>query len=464
MDNQNKRNKGSFRDPSGFLYSQGDTLYRQVNNIYKTDYQALMDSGLYDELVAKEYLIPHKLADVQPPVPETAYIIIQPNIIPFISYPYEWSFTQLKDAALTTLAVQKAAFAKGLILKDASAYNIQFYKGKPILIDTLSFEIYKENTPWVAYRQFCQHFLAPLALMAQTDERLSKLMCIYIDGIPLDLASNLLPTRTRLSPSLLMHIHLHASAQKRYATPDVKKDSKESEKKLSRNSLIGIIDSLESAIRKQTWKSGDTEWADYYNNTNYSTNAATQKHQIVSEFLSKIQPQQVWDLGANDGTFSRLASDQGIETVAFDIDPTAVENNYLRTKSQSETHLLPLQMDLTNPSASIGWHSQERQSLLERGPADAVLALALIHHLAIGNNVPLPELTRFFSDTCQWLIIEFIPKSDSQVQILLAGRKDIFINYTQDGFESAFSELFEIIEKQAIFESERMMYLMKRRS
>ncbi len=464
MHNSSKtRHPASFRDPSGFLFSRDNILYRQVNRSYETDFQMLMASGLYEDLITNKLLIPHQTADVDPAHAETAYIVIQPERIPFISYPYEWSFTQLKDAALTTLAVHKAAFAKGMVLKDASAYNIQFHRGKPIFIDTLSFETYQEGTPWVAYRQFCQHFLAPLALMAHTDERLGKLMRVYIDGIPLDLASKLLPTRTRLSPSLMMHIHLHASAQKRYAEHSDKKAT-QSEKKLSRNALIGIIDSLETAVRKLQWKGGQTEWADYYNNTNYSATANSQKHQLVKTYLEQVTPQTVWDLGANDGTFSRLASDNNITTIAFDIDPSAVENNYLQTKSQAESHILPLQMDLTNPSPAIGWHSQERQSLLERGPADALLALALIHHLAIGNNVPLPELAQFFFDSTQWLIIEFIPKPDSQVQKLLAGRKDIFSNYHKEGFETAFTERFEIIKKEPISDSERILYLMKRHS
>ena len=461
MSNTKTRHQASFRDPNGFLFYRKNTLYRQINHIYKTDYQMLMDSGLYQDLISNDLLIPHQPADIQPAITETAYLIIQPEIIPFISYPYEWSFSQLKDAALTTLAVQKAALAKGMVLKDASAYNIQFHNSKPIFIDTLSFEAYQEGMPWVAYRQFCQHFLAPLALMAHTDERLSKLLRVYIDGIPLDLTSKLLPTRTRLSLSLMMHIHLHASAQKRYADQTHKK-SAQSKKKLSRNSFIGIIDNLESTVRKLKWNSGGTEWADYYKNTNYSTTATSQKQQIITAFLEQIQPKMVWDLGANDGTFSRLASNQGIFTVAFDIDPSAVENNYLQTKSQSETHILPLQMDLTNPSPSIGWHSQEREGLLERGPTDVLLALALIHHLAIGNNVPLPELAQFFYEAGRWLVIEFIPKSDSQVQKLLAGRKDIFTDYHQEGFESTFAETFEIIEKKRIPESERFLYLMKR--
>lgn len=464
MINEEVRHTASFRDPSGFLFSQEGTLYRQVNDTYKPDFQMLMDSGLYDSLVSANLLVAHQVKDIDPPLLDRAYLIIQPALVPFISFPYEWSFSQLKDAALATLKVQKMALAKGMSLKDASAYNIQFYRGRPLLIDTLSFERYQEGKPWAAYRQFCQHFLAPLALMAHTDVRLSQLLRVYIDGVPLDLASKLLPTRTRLSPSLMMHIHLHASAQKRYADKDEKK-AESPTRTMSRNAFVGIIDSLETAVRKLKWQGGQTEWADYYDNTNYSSTAINQKRQIVENYLQAVQPkpQMVWDLGANDGTFSRLASSQGILTVAFDIDPSAVESNYLQVKAKSETNLLPLLMDLTNPSADIGWHGQERQSLQQRGPADVVLALALMHHLAIGNNVPFPQLAQFFADVSSWLIIEFIPKQDSQVEKLLSGRLDIFSDYHQDGFEEIFKQRFDIKDKQEIPGSKRILYLMKRK-
>ncbi len=187
----------SFRDPSGFMFRKDNVLYRQVNKHYSEDYDKLLSSGLLDSLTKKGLLIPAEEVDITPAEKDLAYKILKPVEIPLISYPYEWSFSQYQDAALATLQIQKIAFEKGFALKDASAYNIQFYKGKAVFIDTLSFEPYREGEPWVAYRQFCQHFLAPLALMAHTDIRLSQLMRVYIDGIPLDLASRLLPAAPR---------------------------------------------------------------------------------------------------------------------------------------------------------------------------------------------------------------------------------------------------------------------------
>ena len=445
----------SFRDPSGFLFSRDGVLYRQVNRRYEKEYARFMESGLYDRLVKAGLLVPHVEAEQDSATPE-AYKIIQPEHVPFISYPYEWSFGQLKDAALATLSIQRRALKVDMSLKDASAYNIQFLRGKATLIDTLSFEMYKEGQPWVAYRQFCQHFLAPLALMAVRDVRLNQLLRVYIDGVPLDLASGLLPASTRFNFGLLTHIHLHATAQRRYSGAEVKSRAAT----MSRQAMTGLIDSLDSAIRKLEWKPGGTEWGNYYDITNYSDAAFEHKKELVREWSARVKPSLVWDLGANNGVFSRVAGESNAFVVSSDIDPTAVEQNYRQVKRDKAENLLPLLIDLTNPSPSIGWSNEERDSFGGRGPADMVLALALIHHLAISNNVPLLQVADFFASVGKWLVIEFVPKSDSQVQKLLVSREDIFPNYTREGFEAAFQQRFKIMEAINVRESERVLYLM----
>lgn len=448
----------SFRDPSGFLFSREGVLYRQVNRMYEGEYARLMESGLYEKLVKAGLLIPHVEVDQSPAQAEGAYKVIQPERVAFISYPYEWSFGQLKDAALATLSIQRRALKQGMSLKDASAYNIQFVRGKAALIDTLSFEIYKEGQPWVAYRQFCQHFLAPLALMALRDIRLNQLLRVYIDGVSLDLASELLPARTRFNFGLLTHIHLHASAQKRYSGAEVKSRTGT----MSKQAMTGLIDSLDSTLRKLEWNPGGTEWGNYYDITNYSEAAFQHKKQLVREWAGRVKPSLVWDLGANNGVFSRVAAESGAYVVSSDIDPTAVEQNYRQMKGEKTENVLPLLLDLTNPSPSIGWANRERDSFSARGPVDMVLALALIHHLAISNNVPLPQLADFLARLGKWLVIEFVPKSDSQTQKLLISRKDIFPNYTREGVESAFRQRFNITEAVELDESERVLYLMER--
>jgi ribosomal protein L11 methylase PrmA len=460
MVNNNERLSASFRDPSGFLFKREGYYYRQVNIRYSQDYALLMDSGLYKKLVKASLLISHDEVDIPPAEPQNAFKVILPEQVRFISYPYEWSFSQLKDAALTTLFVQKHALQHGMILKDANAYNIQFHRGKPTLIDTLSFEIYRDGKPWDGYKQFCQHFLAPLALMAKVDIRLGQLLRTYIDGVPLDLASRLLPVSTRLSFGLLAHIHLHARAQSRYADKVVAQPQTRS---MNIQSLLALAENLINTIKRLKWEPVGTEWGDYYDITNYSDSAFEHKKEILSNWLRKTNPQHVWDLGANNGIFTRIASDAGIPSIAFDIDPAAVEQNYRQVKSAQEKNILPLVQDLTNPSPAIGWHNRERGAFMERAPADMVFALAVIHHLAISNNVPLLQLSDFFHEVGRWLVIEFVPKSDTQVKKLLASRQDIFDQYNSDDFERVFERYFVIHEKISIRDSERALYLMERR-
>lgn len=450
----------SFRDPSGFLFHRDGDLYRQINQVYQKHYDHMIASGLYDSLVAQNLIVPHEEVEgMDFPDPGSAYKVIKPEVVDFISYPYEWSFLQLRGAALTTLRLARVALDHGMILKDASAYNMQFHRGHWALIDTLSFEIYEEGVPWIAYKQFCQHFLAPLALMAYRDQRLNLMSRLFIDGIPLDVAAGLLPQRTKMNFGLLTHIHLHARSQKRYADRAVSREQVQG--KVSQKALVGLLDSLRNTVKGLSVRTGNTEWANYYGETNYSPEAFEEKKAIVGAFIDQVKPGRVWDLGANTGEFSRLAKEKGIFTVAFDVDPGAVSQNYIRVRKEGDENLLPLVMDLTNPSPGLGWGHCERESLISRGPVPLVLALALVHHMAISNNVPLHKLADFFSQVCEHLVIEFVPKSDSQVQRLLQSREDIFENYSVSGFESAFQEYFSIIEKKMVPDSERILYLMQ---
>jgi ribosomal protein L11 methylase PrmA len=456
-----EQHPASFRDPSGFLFRSNGVLYRQINQSYTSEYDHLINSGLYNNLETIGRIVSHEETNVSPFKPEISYKVIRPDEIPFISYPYEWCFSQLKEAALVTLNIQERALQYGMSLKDASAYNIQFTRGKATLIDTLSFEFYQEGQPWVAYKQFCQHFLAPLALMAKKDIELGKMLRLYIDGIPLGLTSELLPISTRLNPGLMMHIHLHARAQEKYAGQSGEHTRIKNE--LDKQSFLGLLESLKKTVEKLDWEPSGTHWGNYYEDTNYSSAAFKHKKHIITRWVKEVNPKQVWDLGANNGVFSRLASEEEVLTISFDIDPAAVEQNQRLVKSSKEKNILPILMDVTNPSPAIGWRNWERESLTDRSPAEMVFALALMHHLAISNNVPFPNLAAFFSDIGNWLIIEFIPKSDSQVQKMLQSRLDIFDEYTQMDFEQIFERYFKIRKKEKIQESVRYLYLMEKR-
>ena len=424
-----------------------------------------MDSGLYAELVTHGLLIEHTEEQLEGQPDDTAYVI-KPVLVPFISYPYEWSFSQLQDAALATLEAQRLALERGLTMKDASAYNVQFVGGRATLIDTLSFEPYDGRPAWQAYAQFCRHFLAPLALMSQVDVRLGGLLREYIDGLPLDLAVGLLPLTSKARPGLMLHLTLHSASQQRYATQRHPAMRAASGSGMGKQSLLGLIDSLRRTVRNlRLPRRLQTEWGEYYTFTNYSDDATRHKAELVSRFVQTSGARQVWDLGGNDGRFSRLALKAGAGVVlCFDVDPLAVEKSYRQLRLHPEPRFLPLLLDLTNPSPALGWAHQERQSLTGRRQAGTtVMALALVHHLAISNNLPFDRIAAWFAQLGDYLIIEFIPKVDSKVQILLATRQDIFHQYDREHFEVSFGRYFEVVEQAPVNGSQRVIYFMKAR-
>jgi ribosomal protein L11 methylase PrmA len=363
------------------------------------------------------------------------------------------------------------------VLRDASAYNVQFLGTRPVFIDTLSFGRYAEGQPWAAYRQFCQHFLAPLAMMALVDPSLGELARMHSDGIPLQLAANLLPVRTHLKPGLLMHLHLHgrseakasrapafAKASARQAPAFAKASARQA--RMGRTAMLGLVDSLDRTVRHLSWKPAETLWSTYGTHLNYTDLAQQRKQQLVTEMLQatarRARVQMVWDLGANTGIYSRIAAASGARVISFDSDHAVVEQHFRHTSTEDNTRVLPIVQNLANPSPAVGWNHGERRSLVDRGPADVAMALAVIHHLTIGCNVPMPAVAQFLARVCRNLIIEFVPKHDSQVERMLALREDVFRDYSQDRFEAAFREHFTIVQSAPIEGTVRTLYLMER--
>jgi hypothetical protein len=448
----------SFRDPSGFVFQKNGTLYRQVNKVFKDDFDHFIKSGCYDHFANNNWLIPHEEIDENLSDSDNWYKTLRPRRIPFISYPYEWSFDMLKDAALLTLRVAKEGISYGVMLKDATPYNIQWLHGKPIFIDTLSFEKYDSSKPWIAYRQFCENFVSPLVLMFHRSQPLQPMLQAYPEGIPLTITKSLLPWTSFFFFYTYLHIHLHSkwSLRKTANTPVTRTNF--SEKK-----MIHILDSLSALVQKKKWKDKPTTWNNYYEEASTRVDYLANKKEIVRQWLNEINFGSAIDLGANTGEFSYLLAEKNIPVVAIDFDHSAINRLFIRVKKDGK-NILPLVIDLANPSPAIGLNNDERASFIERIQVDLALALALVHHLAIGKNIPFEKMAEFFAKMTGSLIIEFIPKEDEKIQLMLKDKKDIYDDYSEKNFAHAFEKYFSIEKQQTIATSGRTLYQMKKRN
>jgi hypothetical protein len=298
--------------------------------------------------------------------------------------------------------------------------------------------------------------------MARRDIRLSRLLRADPDGVPLDLAVALLPRRTQANLGLLSHLHLHARAQRRYAGNE-DGGTAARRARIDRGRLVALVTNLRATVAGLHWTPAGTEWSDYADNTSYTERATRSKERLVADFVARTTGERVWDLGANTGRYSRIAADQGRRVIAFDIDPGAAERNYRQLRTDGRTDILPLVLDVANPSPGIGWMGTERRSLLNRANADVVLALALVHHLAISRNVPFALLADLFARLALWTIVEFVPKEDPMVRRLLAARRDVFDDYSLGSFRDAIAARFDIVAEEPIEESGRVLLLLRRR-
>lgn len=455
---------GSFRDPSGQVYLSGDKVYRTVMESAVEDYEFVRDSGFYAALVKQDRAVPAKDVTGEVDHAEGVRYLLEHPRLRMISHPYEWSFPQLKAAALCHLDIQLDALDHDITLSDASAFNIQFIGARPIFIDTLSFRRYKEGEYWEGYRQFCEQFLNPLLLRACLGVTHNAWYRGTQEGISAGDLARLLPWRRKLSIRTLLHVVLQARFQNAAMTKS-SKSHKEFIKKSNfpregyRRMLRGLrkwIEGLEPA------DTGKTVWSDYAGDNSYTSDEARGKHGFVREFVESIKPDVIWDFGCNTGDYSHTALEAGAgAAVSFDFDQRALETAFARASSENLS-MTPLFLDAANPSPSQGWRQRERAGLSERAAADAMVALAFVHHLAIARNVPLDDVVDWLTGMAPQGIIEFVPKNDPMVQELLSLRRDIFPNYTEEAFRARLLMHGEIVTCKKVTASGRTLFWYRR--
>ncbi len=440
-----ERNPASFRDPSGFVYRKDGKIYRAISERGKNNFELFLRSGLASRLMQEEKIVPFQMVENNK--------TLELRKLQFITYPYEWSFGALRDAALLTLELADTALEHDMILQDATAFNVTFENGRPIFMDHGSFCAYHPGDVWVAYRQFVMHFLAPLVLMKYVDLRCLDFFRSHVEGFPLDFASRLLPWCTWLRIDPLIHIHLHARMEKKYSAAVGKAKTPTS----SKAKLHTLFAELKHYIAALSLPKQKTEWVDYYSCNNYSEINFRFKKSAIERICKKNSPHTTIDLGANTGFFSKIAAGYSKQVIAADIDPATVEALYKLSKTKYP-NITPVLLDLNNPTPGIGMFNHERTDFYSRCHGDLVMGLALIHHLRISGNWPLPHIVKLFADmSSNAALVEFVPRSDSQVQRLLRSRTDIFDDWTLEDVMKAFREKFRICNTIPIPDSERVL-------
>jgi hypothetical protein len=464
---------GSFRDRDSRVVITADAVYRVLSGTGADDWRALANSPLLQRVTAEGTLIgteevePGALgeaaADVLPEAPEA---VLRHERVPFVSYPYEWTFGMLRDAALLQLDLELACLEEGLTLKDATPYNVQFRGSAPVFIDVGSFERLREGEPWAGYRQFCTLFLYPLLLQAYKDIPFQPWLRGAIDGITPTEAARLFTLRDRLRRGVLTHVALHARLERRYEDREGGEVKEELKRANFKPELIKAnVQRLRKLVSKLSWKAGDTAWTNYRQDCTYSDADAERKAEFVREVAASTRPGLARDMGCNDGAYARIAAEHSDYVVAFDYDHATVEALYRSLRAEDERRILPLVANLADPSPGLGWRGLERRPLEDRGTPDLVLALALIHHVSITANVPIGEFLDWLRELRATLVIEFPKREDSMVRRLLSGKREgSNADYELETFERLLGERFEVERSEPLPSGARVLYLARPRA
>ncbi len=456
---------GSFRDPAGRVFDLNGRIFRTVNSVAAADFEFVRSNEAFKHLVAAGKVLGFTDApeDVLGEAGNAAHHLVEHPRIPFISYPYEWTFSALKAAALQHLDVQIEALAGGIVLSDATAYNMQFEGPKPLFIDLLSFRKYNEGEMWTGHRQFCEQFLNPLLLQAKTGVLYNAWYRGTQEGLPAADLRRVLPWRSKLSANMLLHVVAQAAFQKSSASTKMTGDTLK-KAQFPKASYARMLEKLRTWIESlQPLGVGKTVWQDYAGNHSYDDDEVTEKKQFIRAFAAEVKPQMLWDIGCNTGDYSKAALDGGADyVVGFDFDAGALETAYARAIAE-ELNFLPVMMDGANPSSGQGWNQRERKGLNERASADAIVALAYIHHIAIAKNVPLDDVVGWLINLAPHGVIEFVPKQDPMVVRLLQLREDIFPDYTEEHFLHCIEKRARIVSQKVVTNSGRNLVRYERR-
>jgi SAM-dependent methyltransferase len=455
-------NAGSFRDRDGRVYEYLGRVYRGLSSPALENFRLLQEQAFYQKLVQAGTIIgTREISEEENSLPDEVKAqwagFLEHDRVPVISYPYEWTFSMLRDAAALQLQLVERAISHDFTLKDATPYNIQFIGRKPVFIDIPSFEPLQKGEPWAGYRQFCEMYLFPLLLQAYKRCNFQPFMRSSINGIDVQTAAALFGFRDRFRKGVLSHVWLQSKLDRRYggSSENVRSDLKSAG--FNRELILVNVRKMQKLIGRLEWEATGSEWGDYAEFHNYSDDDHRLKEAFVRDAIASEQPATVWDIGCNTGQFSRIAAANCQQVVSMDIDHVAVERLY--RDPDAPDNLLPLVQNLADPSPSWGWRNRERGDLQSRSQPDLVLCLALIHHIVISANIPLPEFIEWLAGLTDRLVIEYVSREDDKVKTLLRNKEDKYRDYSREGLEAALAQHYEIRRKEEVNRGDRILYL-----
>lgn len=456
-DHASEREPGSYRDRNGAIFYRDGRVLRGINAKALRDWEHLSRTDFFRRLTGEGRIVPTERAAAEPETDWAA--VLSHERIPFVSYPYEWPFGMLREAALLHLDLMQAALDEDMILKDASPYNVQWNGAEPTFIDIPSFEILEPGSPWVGYRQFCELFLYPLLLSAYKGVDVRPWLRGHLDGITAAALRRLMSTRDLVRPGVMMHVVAQAALQRRYADDGSGVKNTLAAVGFDKNMIARNVAGLRRIVARMRPADGRSVWADYGETHSYDRAELEAKCTFVRSAASRRRWRLVWDLGCNTGTFSRIAAEHADYVVAVDGDPATVERLFEAQRERPDRkRILPLVVDLADPSPNQGWRGAERRSLPDRGRPDLTLCLALIHHMVIGANIPMRDFIDWLAGLGTSLVIEFVDRQDEMLMRLLANKDDQYDDYHAEVFEGLLAERFDIADKQPLKGGKRTIY------
>ncbi len=451
---------GSFRDRQGRVFYSGEQVFRALSNKAWKDWQRLSATRFFKEYSARGLIIPTREAtDAAPQALEGNWAgVLEHHKIPFVSYPYEWCFGMLQDAALLQLDLLLASLREDMVLKDASSYNIQWMGSQPVFIDTGSFEEFRQGQPWAGYRQFSQLFLFPLLLQSYKNLPFQPLLRGRVDGISAADCNAIMSLRDLFRSGVLSHVYLQSKLEKRYGTAgtDVRKALHTAGFK--KELITANLKKLHKLISRLQWNPSGSTWSEYASDNTYSDSDTRHKRRFVQKLADAHPRRLVWDLGCNTGVYSRIAAANSDYVVSIDADQLAVERLYRQLKEEKNSKVLPLVNELADYSPDLGWRGSERRGLTSRDKPDLILALALIHHMVISANIPVSEFVSWLAETGGELVLEFVDKSDPMVQTLLRNKDDQYADYEKGFLEKNLKRFYRIERQEELESKSRTLY------